>query len=305
MSLQPMSLRPTEKSFLKWAGGKTRYARTLVQLAPEYPGTYHEPFLGSGAVFFELRPRSAVLSDANEELVTCFRRIASEVEAVMSRLDEMPNTREYFEAVRRQDPERLSEVERAARVIYLNKTSFRGLWRVNRRNEFNTPYGAYNRPYYDRATLLRASKALSGVTVTVADFEQALDRAEAGDWAYCDPPYVPLGGWADFKRYTAGQFGEPDHIRLHDAMRRASDRGVLVTMTNSDTPFVRELFGDRFEILRLATRRDINLNAASRGSWDLVVTNYEPTAARDGWPVSQPFLPFGDSPTHASAYAVG
>ncbi|MEV6799669.1 Dam family site-specific DNA-(adenine-N6)-methyltransferase [Micromonospora rifamycinica] len=279
---QPMRLLPGEgKSFLKWAGGKTRYAKTLVSAAPSFTGTYREPFLGSGAVFFELNPAKAVLSDANEELVTCFRAVARDAEAVMGRLDEYPNTREHFAAVRRQDPATLSEIERAARVIYLNKTSFRGLWRVNRKGHFNTPYGAYDRPYYNRQTFLEAAIALDGTDIRVADFEEQLDEATEGDWVYLDPPYAPLGGWADFQRYTPGQFGENDHVRLCAAMKRASGRGVLLTLSNSDTPFVRRLFTDDFHIARMATRRDINLQSTKRGSWDLVVTNYElPDAAR-------------------------
>jgi DNA adenine methylase len=267
---------PREKSFLKWAGGKTRYAKTLVSLAPDYSGSYREPFLGSGAVFFELRPLRAVLSDANSELIGCFEVVASDPHSVMALLDDMPNTPEHFEQVRRQDSQSLSPCERAARVIYLNKTSFRGLWRVNRHGQFNTPYGAYNRPYYNRETLLRASKALAVAEFLTGDFEDAIDKAEAGDWVYLDPPYVPLGGWADFKRYTANQFGEKDHIRLYHAMARADQKGVFVTLTNSDTPFVRDLFGSGFRTFQLTTRRDINLQSAKRQSSDLVVTNYEP-----------------------------
>ena len=275
ISLQPISLSSNQKSFLKWAGGKARYASTLVKLAPTFPGVYREPFVGSAAVFFELRPRQAVLSDANEDLVTCFRVVREDPEAVMSRLDEMPNNKEYFEGVRSQAPEELSDVDRAARVVYLNKTSFRGLWRVNKKGQFNTPYGAYDRPLYNRETLLRASNALNVATIRHSDFEEELDVAEAGDWVFLDPPYAPLGGWADFQRYTAGQFSEADHVRLCEAMRRADARGVFVTMTNSDTEFVRDVYGPHFKSVRLATRRDINLKAAARGSWDLVMTNYE------------------------------
>jgi DNA adenine methylase len=279
---------PGERSFLKWAGGKTRYAATLVALAPEFSGTYREPFLGSGAVFFELRPATAVLSDANGELVVCFEQVRSRPRDVMALLDTMPNTAEHFEHVRRRDPARLSELERAARVIYLNKTSFRGLWRVNRRGEFNTPYGAYDRPYYNRETLSRAAEALSAATVLESDFEFAVDAAEAGDWLFLDPPYVPLGGWSDFKRYTAGQFGEQDHVRLCAAMRRADRRGVHLMLTNSDTDAVRELFGPHFHEFRLPTRRDINLVGRNRGSWDLVFTNYELNVATRLGPGSRP-----------------
>jgi len=221
-----------------------------------------------------LRAR-ALPCDANGELIACFEAVASAPEEVMSLLDHMPNNREYFERMRRQDPVTMTLTERAARVIYLNKTSFRGLWRVNRRGEFNTPYGAYDRPYYNRETLRRASKALASAQLATCDFEKTIDQAGRGDWIYLDPPYVPLGGWADFKRYTSGQFSEQDHIRLREAMTRASDRGVFVTLTNSDTPFVRELFKDTFQIFRLATRRDINLQSANRASWDLVITNYD------------------------------
>ena len=275
--MRSVSLQPVRsgRSFLKWAGGKTRYARTLADIAPDFPGRYWEPFMGSAAVYFELRPPTATLSDANEELVTCFRVVAREPEAVMRLLDERPNTPAYFESVRRQRPADLTDLERAVRVIYLNKTSFRGLWRVNRKGQFNAPYGAYDRPCYNRETLLGAAKALRDVEIVAADYEAQIDKASAGDFVYLDPPYVPLGGWADFKRYTAGQFGRADHVRLRDAMKRASDRGVLVTLSNSETPFVRELFEADFSIARMATRRDINLQSAKRECWDLVITNYE------------------------------
>ncbi|NYI06864.1 DNA adenine methylase [Allostreptomyces psammosilenae] len=265
------------RSFLKWAGGKTRYADRLAALAPPYRGRYLEPFMGSAALFFELRPARAVLSDANPELVVCFRQVAEDPEKVMALLDAMPNDREFYDSVRAQRVEALSDAERAARVIYLNKTGFRGLWRVNRRGVFNVPYGAYDRPYYNRRTLLAASAALRGAEIHCRDFTEALRQAEAGDWVYLDPPYVPLGGFADFQRYTAEQFGEADHRRLAAAMREAAGRGVYVTLSNSDTPLSREIFAD-FRVTRMATRRDINLRAAGRGSWDLVFTNYETPA---------------------------
>lgn len=276
MSLTPSGSSSREgRSFLKWAGGKTRYARTLVSIAPEFNGVYREPFLGSGAVFFELEPRQAVLSDANEELIICFRTVGSDPHAVMALLDEQPNTPEHFAQTRALCPELLSDVERAARVIYLNKTGFRGLWRVNKKGQFNVPYGAYDRPYYNRDTLLQASKWLDRATLEVGDFERQIESASTGDWVFLDPPYVPLGGWADFKRYTREQFGPADHERLCESMLRASARGVFLTLTNSDTDFVREVFGQHFSMLRMATRRDINLRAARRDSWDLVLTNYE------------------------------
>jgi len=276
MGLQTMSSnRPGDgRSFLKWAGGKTRYAEQLAAMAPQFEGRYFEPFMGSAALFFELGPSKASLSDANPELVICFQQVAENPEKVMELLDEMPNTREFFNYERARDTSDMSNLERAARVIYLNKTGFRGLWRINKKGQFNVPYGAYDRPYYNRKTLLTASNALQGVTIQHRDFTEALAEAESGDWVYLDPPYIPLGGFADFKRYTPGQFGEEDQRRLADAMREAGQRGIHVTMTNSDTPLTREIFSE-FHMTSMVTRRDINLQARSRGSIDLVFTTYE------------------------------
>ncbi|MGV9554547.1 DNA adenine methylase [Streptomyces sp. NPDC003522] len=276
MGLQTMSSnRLAEgRSFLKWVGGKTRYADKLVSLAPTFDGRYFEPFMGSAALFFELGPSDASLSDANPDLVICFQQVAHDPEKIMSLLDKMPNNREFYNELRAKNVCEMSDADRAARVIYLNKTGFRGLWRVNKKGQFNVPYGEYDRPYYNRKTLLAASEALKGVEVQHRDFSKALEEAQSGDWVYLDPPYVPLGGWADFKRYTPGQFGEEDQVRLAAAMSEAAERGVFVTMSNSETPLTREIFKD-FHVTRMATRRDINLNSAKRGSWDLVFTSYE------------------------------
>lgn len=276
MGLQTMSSsRLTEgRSFLKWVGGKTRYADQLVALAPAFEGRYFEPFMGSAAVFFELGPSEASLSDANPELVICFQQVAHDPEKVMALLDEMPNNREFYNELRAKDVREMSDVDRAARVVYLNKTGFRGLWRVNKKGQFNVPYGEYDRPYYNRKTLLAAAEALQGVEIQHRDFANALREAQAGDWVYLDPPYVPLGGWADFKRYTPEQFGEEDQYRLATAMREVADRGVFVTMSNSETPLTREIFKD-FHVTSMATRRDINLKSQKRGSQDLVFTSYE------------------------------
>lgn len=273
LELADMPERTKAKPFLKWAGGKGRSAATLVVMGPPYTGTYWEPFTGSAAVFFELAPERAVLSDMNEDLVVCFREVARDPHAVMDLLDQMPNSREFYMGVREQDPALLGPTERAARVIYLNKTGFRGLWRVNRNGRFNVPYGEYARPYYNRDNLLRASKALAVADVRCADFAEVLPQAQVGDWVYLDPPYVPDRAWGDFKRYTAEQFPDEKHGHLAELMRGADARGVYVTLTNSDMPAVRSEFRG-FRIRRLSTRRDIHLKAAERESTDLVITNY-------------------------------
>jgi DNA adenine methylase len=244
-------------------------------MAPPFSGTYREPFMGSAALFFEVAPDSAVLSDANEELVICFREVARDPHAVMERLDAMPNTKDDYLAVRALEPATLSDADRAARVIYLNKTGFRGLWRVNRSGGFNVPYGEYDRPYYNRDTLLRASKALASAELRCCDFADVIAEARKDDFVYLDPPYVPDRPWGDFRRYTPDQFPDDDLARLADLMRDADAHGVFVMLTNSDTPAVKKAFrGSGFKTRRIATRRDIHLKAAERDSTDLVITNY-------------------------------
>lgn len=263
-----------QKSFLKWAGGKSKNAKQLVELAPPFTGRYFEPFMGSAAVFFELSPRGASLSDENLELVICFKQIASEPEKVMALLDEMPNNRDFYNEIRAQEVDELTNNERAARVIYLNKTGFRGLWRVNKKGKFNVPYGEYERPYYNSRTLLNASKALQGVDISHRDFSESLKKTKKEDWVYLDPPYIPVGQYSDFKRYTSGQFRKEDQERLAEAMHEASERGVYITMTNSDTSLTRKMFRG-FNMFSMTTRRDINLEADKRTSSDLIFTNYE------------------------------
>lgn len=279
MTISPQTMSITEtRSFLKWVGGKTRTASLLVSLAPPGFSRYVEPFLGSGAVFFALAPQRALLADLNEELVLCFRHVRDQPEEVMAVLRGMANTPEEFRRVREQAPTSLPGIERAARVIYLNKTAFRGLWRVNRRAQFNVPYGAYDRPLFNPKTVCAASSVLQGATVSHADFEQVLSRAAPGDWVYLDPPYVPAGGYSDFKRYTAGQFREDDHARLAEVCRLLDRRGIPFLLTNTNNDAARALYGG-FDLHVLPTRRDVNLNKLKRASTDLLVANYDVSEA--------------------------
>lgn len=270
-----MSITSTEqRSFLKWVGGKTRVAGLLAGLAPERFERYVEPFLGSAAVFFATGARKALLADLNEELVICFRQVRDNADEVMRLLDVMPNTQEHFLAVRSRSPASMSDLERAARVIYLNKTGFRGLWRVNRKGEFNVPYGAYDRPLYNRETVRSAASRLAGVHIEHQGFEATLETATVGDWVYLDPPYVPSGGYSDFKRYTSGQFREDDHDRLSACCRDLDRAGVKFVLTNTNNDEARALYKG-FGAWVLPTRRDVNLNTRMRQSTDLVVANYD------------------------------
>jgi len=263
------------KSFLKWAGGKTRTAETLAALAPpEGFETYIEPFCGSAAVFFVALPDRAVLADANEDLIVCLQEVARDAEAVMVAVDSHPKRKEHYLAVRSQDPTTLTRTERAARTLYLNKMAFRGLWRVNRSGQFNVPWGNYEtRRVYDRDGLLLAASALQAADIRHDDFREILLKAEPGDWVYLDPPYVPDRAWGDFTRYTSAQFGPADQRDLAELCAELDRNDVRWLLTNSDTKLVRELYAG-FSMHVLPTRRDITLQSADRESVDLVVANY-------------------------------
>jgi len=201
--------------FLKWAGGKTSLLSELLKHVPSPLRRYHEPFVGGGALFFAVAPRRAVLSDANGELIHCWRQVRDDVHAVLDALSVHVYDRVRFEAVRALEPLRLLPAERAARFIYLNKTCFNGLWRVNRAGRFNVPFGRYKNPtFHHPGLLLRASRALRGVQIHRAPFEIALQRASPGEFVYLDPPYDPVSETASFTSYTRNAFTWADQERL-------------------------------------------------------------------------------------------
>jgi DNA adenine methylase len=260
------------RAFVKWAGGKQALAFEIASRFPSFR-TYYEPFLGGGSVFFALRPGQAALGDANSWLIDAFAAVRDDWRAVACALDQLRNTRSQYHLIRSIDPSTLDPVRRAAHFIYLNKTCFRGLFRVNRLGQFNVPYGAYRRRYYEPGNLELVSKALMGVKLTCADFEFALDGIGADDFAYLDPPYFKLGGYSDFNRYTPNQFRAKDHIRLAAVCRELDHRGVRWAQSNSDTSFVRELYRG-FQMTSVAARREINLRSQSRGISELLIQNF-------------------------------
>ena len=251
------------RPFIKWAGGKQAIAAEIVGRFPAKMGTYYEPFLGGGSVFFELAPTRAVLADSNGWLVDTYKAIRNDATKVARELDGLVNTKDEFLRIRAVSPDTLELPRRAAHFIYLNKTCFRGLYRVNRSGQFNVPYGAYERRYYDIDELKAASIRLKGVELLNDDFEVVLANAKRGDFVYLDPPYYKLGGYSDFNRYTPGQFREADHERLASLCVKLDRRGVKWALSNSDTPLVRELFRD-FEVGKVKARREINLNSRRR-----------------------------------------
>jgi DNA adenine methylase len=275
------------RPFLKWAGGKQRLLKHYKRLLPESARTYHEPFVGSGALFFHLRPRDFAarycLHDANEELIKTYLVVRDQVEELIRALaeHERQHSADHYYRVRACDQEvgwaERSPVDRAARMIYLNKTCYNGLWRVNRRGHFNVPMGRYRRPnILDRPRLLAASEALQGVDVAVSDFRQVADWAQAEDFVYFDPPYVPLTSTANFTSYYAGGFGQAEQEALAETYRRLDEIGCQVMLSNSDTGLVRELYG-AYNIVTVQARRAINSQAGKRGPVsEVVVLNYRP-----------------------------
>ncbi len=234
---------------------------------PETFGTYHEPFVGGGALFYSLRPERAVLGDNNPELVNAYCVVRDDVEALIEGLGTHRYEKGHFLAVRALDPGKLSPIQRAARFIFLNRTCFNGLYRVNGKGQFNVPFGRYANPIIcDAANLRACSTALQGVDVRREPFESVLERAVAGDFVYFDPPYLPISATSSFTGYTEDGFGLADHRRLRDVAAALKERGVHVLLSNSAAPAIRELYADGFEVKDVLAARAINSKADGRGA---------------------------------------
>jgi len=252
--------------FLKWAGGKANLLRQLEEFFPHEIDRYFEPFLGGGAVFFYLKHRfpdmRPFLRDSNKELINCFRVVRDRPEDLMRLLDEHSKAFRaegdaYFYAVRKQH-DLTDDLARAARTIFLNKTCFNGLWRVNAKGEFNTPAGSNKSPnLYSRDNLLAASGALQNAQLEAQDFRKTLDEARRGDFIYFDPPYLPVSVYSDFKRYTPDQFRDADQVELARVFRELDAKGCRVVLTNSEHPRTRERYAE-FSIHVASAPRFIN-----------------------------------------------
>ena len=264
--------------FMKWAGGKTQL---LPQLEPYFPnrfGTFYEPFLGGAAVFFRLRPRRAILADLNPELINAYVAVRDNLDLLIVALDRHSAHRtdkDYFYRVRAQPANELNGVERAARTIYLNKTCFNGLFRVNSKGQFNVPWGSYKDPkLYDPEGLAASSAALRGKSIVLADYHEACGPARKGDFVYFDPPYHPLSRTSSFTSYTKEDFGEEQQSALAAEVGRLDQLGAKVMLSNSPTPFIRSLYKG-YRIATLKARRAINSRGAGRGAIEeLLVMNY-------------------------------
>lgn len=261
------------KPILKWAGGKTQMLSELLPKVPSSYNRYVEPFFGGGALFFALQPENAIIADSNPELINMYRQVADRPDDVIQHLKQYENTREMFYSVRGQSWEALPKAEAAARTIFLNKTCFNGLYRVNKKGEFNVPYGKYVSPrIYDQDALYAASAALKKAEILCGDYFLVLEHyAKEGDFIFLDPPYLPISEYSDFKRYTKEQFYEEDHIELAKIIMRLHERGCHVILTNSNHPLVHELYS-QFSIDVVATKRYISCRGNSRKGEDVIVT---------------------------------
>ena len=273
------------KPFVKWVGGK-RQLLTQFRRLNLYPpekfniktGRYFEPFVGGGAVFFDLLPEKAFLSDLNKELVTTYNVIKSDVEKLIISLKKHKTDKEYFLKIRAQDPNKLKDISVASRFIFLNRTCFNGMYRVNSKGGFNVPFGKYTNPLIcDEINLRKVSKALEDIEIKHQDYKAILKKAKKGDFIYFDPPYYPINKTSSFTSYTAESFLDKEQIELRDTFLELSKRGCFVMLSNSDTPFINKIYSGfkGVRVNKVQAGRAINSDASGRGKiTEVLVTNY-------------------------------
>jgi DNA adenine methylase len=254
------------KPFLKWVGGKRQLLSELLKHVPDEFNAYHEPFLGGAALFYALEPDSAVLSDLNDRLLRTYKSVRDEPMAVIALLETYPYDKEFYLRLRAVDIDNRSDAEVAAWMLYVTKTGFNGLYRVNKSGGFNVPFGRYNNPTIcDSGRLMTCSAALQNVTLAHGDFMGVEERAKSGDFVYFDPPYVPLNATSSFTSYTRDGFTIDDQIRLRDLALRLKESGVHVLLSNSSAEVIRELYSPKFNVKEVMASRSINSKASGRG----------------------------------------
>jgi DNA adenine methylase len=272
--------------FLKWAGGKRQLLPYIRKHLPPRSRSvmYYEPFIGAGAVLFDLQPTKAKISDANLELINCYEVIKNDVEALIEHVKtHKTDSREYYYKIREQDrsPEytKLTPVERASRIIFLNKTCYNGLFRVNSQGQFNVPYGNYKNPTIVDGIIIKAiSNYLNQSNIEIAnlDFEEAVKTAKKGDFVYFDPPYDPISDTSSFTGYNLDKFGKEEQCRLKHVYDRLTNKGCKVMLSNSATEFIKDLY-KAYTIITIPANRNINSVATGRGRIDeLLILNYKP-----------------------------
>lgn len=275
------------KPFVKWVGGKRQLLKQFrdLDLYPPHGfdpinAIYFEPFVGGGAVFFDLLPQKACLSDLNRDLITTYNVIKSNVEDLIISLKNHQTDKDYFLEIRSKDTETMSDIEIASRFIYLNRTCFNGMYRVNSKGKFNVPFGKYTNPLIcDENNLRKVSESLQGVEIEYKDYKDVLKKAKKGDFIYFDPPYYPLNKTSSFTSYTSEGFLEKEQIELKNTFLRLHKRGCYVMLSNSNSEFINRIYSeiedDKIKIHKVSASRAINSKASGRGRIkEVVITNY-------------------------------
>lgn len=273
MTITAVTLKP----FTKWTGGKRQLLPELIDLMPKQFNRYYEPFIGGGALLFELAPGKATINDYNTDLILTYREIRDNVKELIEilKIHQKNNTKDYYLDLRATDRdgriEKMTDTEKAARLLYMLRVNFNGLYRVNLKNQFNVPYGRYKNPkIVDEILLYDISRYLNSndIDILEGDFEKAISTANYGDFVYFDPPYAPISSTSSFTSYTDEGFDETDQIRLRDVFIELSNRGANVMLSNSDVTFIHELYFDipNIDIRVVRANRMINSKANKRGA---------------------------------------
>jgi DNA adenine methylase len=260
-------------------GGKTQLLPVFEAMLPDAWGTYFEPFVGGGAMFWRNCEGAAVLNDANPDLAVAYRVVRDDVDGLIEALGEHYYDQDHYYEVRARDPEAMTPVERAARMIFMNRTGFNGLYRVNKSGRFNVPFGRYKDPLIcDEPNLRACSERLAETELVEGDFETAVKDAGPGDFVYFDPPYAPLSASSSFTSYVADGFGPDEQQRLRRLLGDLDDRGVRFMLSNSDAEGIADMYrGDGWHVTRVQASRSINSKAKRRGKIsEIVVRNYAP-----------------------------
>lgn len=271
-----MAKNKLAQPFLKWAGGKRQLLPEIRKYVPKKFNTYYEPFVGAGAVLFDIQPKKAVINDINLELINTYKVIKDNVDELIEDLKKHKNEKDYFYEIRdldrKEEFKELSLVERSSRIIYLNKTCFNGLFRVNSQGQFNVPFGKYKNPQIVNEIVLRAVHNYlnsNDVTILNEDFETVVANAKKGDFIYFDPPYDPVSDTSSFTGYSLDGFNKDDQIRLRDTFVELDKKGCKVLLSNSATDFIKDIYKD-FHIEIVSASRNINSVASKRGKIDEV-----------------------------------
>lgn len=268
---------------VKWVGGKRQLLDDIIPLLPDNFSTYVEPFVGGGALLFEIQPKKAIVNDLNHELINLYKVIKDNPNELLLLLEEheLNNSEEYFYQIRALDRsesyDQMSDIEKAARIIYLNKTCYNGLFRVNQSGQFNSPYGKYKNPnIVNKPVVLAMANYFQNNNITLlnGDYKMALKKLRKGAFVYFDPPYMPISSSSSFTGYTENGFDKKQQIELKEECDKLNSRGIKFLLSNSDHPFIRDLYKD-YEIITVRAKRSINSNSNKRGEInEVLVRNY-------------------------------